>query len=163
MELPKRKPNRLPQYDYRTPNAYFITICTANRKNLFWNVGAAIGRPEDIPLTPLGTTVWQQIADIPKHYPMISLDHFVVMPNHIHLLLQIHTDPAGRPMAAPTISTVINQTKGAISKKIGFPLWQKGFYDHVVRGEQDYLEIWNYIEGNPCKWAEDELCSPEIH
>ena len=60
-------------------------------------------------------------------------------------------------MAAPTISMVINQTKGVISKKAGFPVWQKGFYDHVIRGERDYMDVWNYIEGNPGKWKEDKL------
>lgn len=158
MELPKRKQNRLANYDYSTANAYFVTICTVDRKNLFWNdVGAVIGRPEDIPLTALGEIVRQRIADIPNHYPMICVDHFVIMPNHIHLLLQIKADHNGRPMAAPTISTLINQTKGAISKQIGFSVWQKGFHDHIVRGERDYMEIWNYIETNPCRWAEDEL------
>ena len=161
MELPKRKQNRLTSYDYSTPNAYFITICTHNRQNLFWkDVGATIGRPEDIPFTELGVIVQQRIADIPKHYPMISVDHFVVMPNHIHLLLQINTDHDGRPMAAPTVSTIINQTKGILSKQAGFSIWQKGFYDHVIRNEKDYLEIWNYIEGNPYRLAEDELCVP---
>ena len=81
----------------------------------------------------------------------------MVMPNHVHLLLQIRTDIDGRPMAAPTVSSVINQMKGSISKQIGFSVWQKGFYDHVVRGEQDYREIWNYIDGNPARWAEDKL------
>ena len=158
MELPKRKQNRLREYNYSTPNAYFITICTHNRKNLFWTyVGAAIGRPEDIPLTNLGMTVKQVIHEIPKHYPAITVEHAVIMPNHIHLLLQINTDTDGRPMAAPTISTVINQTKGAVSKKAGFSVWQKGFYDHVIRSEQDYLDIWNYIDGNPGEWAEDKL------
>jgi hypothetical protein len=60
-------------------------------------------------------------------------------------------------MAAPTISTAVNQLKGIISKQIGFSVWQKGFYDHVIRGKQDYLEIWNYIDGNPYRWQEDEL------
>lgn len=81
--------------------------------------------------------VQQDIRDIPGYYPTITVDHAVIMPNHIHLLLQINTDIDGRPMAAPTISTVINQTKGVISKKAGFPVWQKGFYDHVIRGERD--------------------------
>ena len=63
----------------------------------------------------------------------------------------------GRPMAACTISTVINRMKGIASKKVGFSVWQKGYYDHVIRNENDYLEIWKYIEGNPCKWAEDKL------
>ena len=158
MELPKRKQNRLTEYDYSTPNAYFITVCTQNRKNLFWtDVGAVVDCPENIPLTDLGMMVKQVIYDITSHYPAIAVDHAVVMPNHIHLLLQINTDVDGRPMAAPTISTVINQTKGIISKKAGFSVWQKGFYDHVIRREQDYSDIWNYIEGNPGKWTEDKL------
>ena len=162
MDLQKRKPNRLTEFDYSTPNAYFITVCTQNRNNLFWtDVRAAIDRPENIPLTDLGTIVKQVIHDIPKHYPAISVDHAVIMPNHIHLLLQINTDSDGRPMAAPTISTVINQTKGVISKKAGFSVWQKGFYDHVIRGKRDYLDIWNYIEGNPGKLVEDKLYVPD--
>ena len=60
-------------------------------------------------------------------------------------------------MIAPTISTVVRLMKGSVSKQAGFPGWQKGFYDHVVRNEKDYLEVWNYIEGNPGKWAEDIL------
>ena len=158
MELPKRKQNRLTEYDYSTPNAYFITICTENRRNLFWkDIGTVIDRPENVPLTNLGIIVRQSVMNIPKHYPTISVDRFVVMPNHVHLLLQIHTNTDGRPMAAPTISTGINQFKGIVSKKAGFSVWQKGFHDHVIRNEKDYLEIWNYIDGNPSKWAEDTL------
>ena len=158
MDFPNRKQNRLTEYDYSTPNAYFITVCTVDRKNLFWeDVGAIIDRPEYVPLTNLGEIVQQSIREIPVHYPMISVDHFVVMPNHIHLFLQINADADGRPMAAPTISTVINQTKGIISKQAGFSVWQKGFYDHVIRNENDYQETWKYIEGNPGKWAEDNL------
>ena len=158
VELPKRKPNRLTEYDYSTPNAYFITVCTQDRKNLFWtDAGAAVDCPENIPLTNLGMMVKQVVYDIARHYPSITVDHAVVMPNHIHLLLQINTDIDGRPMATPTISTVINQTKGVISKKAGFSVWQKGFYDHVIRNDNDYRDIWNYIEGNPGKWTEDQL------
>ena len=64
-------------------------------------------------------------------------------------------------MAAPTISSVINQFKGAASKGAGFSLWQKGFYDHVIRGEKDYQQLWLYIEGNPSSWMEDTLCENE--
>ncbi|MBE5784485.1 MAG: hypothetical protein E7330_01665 [Clostridiales bacterium] len=172
MELPKRKHNRLRKYDYSTPNAYFITICTKERKNLFWmNTRETIDCPENVPLTELGASVKEIIYDIPGYYPTITVDHAVIMPNHIHLLLRINTEQGGRPMAAPTgaaetrgrpmaaptISTVINQVKGAISKKAGFSVWQKGFYDHVIRGKRDYLDVWNYIEKNPGKWAEDKL------
>ena len=160
MELPKRKINRLTEFDYAGAGGYFITVCTRDRRNLFWeSVGAGIDRPENVPLTRLGTVVRQSILAIPSHYSAISVDHFAVMPNHIHLLLQIHSDDHGRPMAAPTISTVINQTKGIVSKKAGFSVWQKGFYDHVVRGEADYREIWEYIDNNPVKWMEDRLCA----
>ena len=158
MELPKRKSNRLTEYDYSTPNAYFITVCAEKRRNLFWKeVGAIIDRPEKVPLTNLGMLVKQSIHDIPNHYPAITVDHAVIMPNHIHLLLQIHTDSGGRSMIAPTISTVVRLMKATVSKQAGFSIWQKGFYDHVIRGKQDYLDTWNYIEGNPGKWAEDKL------
>lgn len=88
---------------------------------------------------------------------MISVDAFVIMPNHIHLLLQINTDEDGRPMAAPTVSMVVNQMKGAVTKQIGHSVWQKGFYDHIIRGEKDYLDVQKYIEDNPYKWEEDEM------
>ena len=158
MELPKRKQNRLTEYDYSAPNAYFITICTKNRANLFWtDVGAIIDRPKNVPLTNLGMIVRQSIHDISRHYPAITVDHAVIMPNHIHLLLQINTDVNGRSMIAPTISTVVRLMKGTVSKQAGFSVWQKGFYDHVIRNDNDYREIWNYIEGNPGKWTEDKL------
>ena len=154
-ELPKRKQNRLTNYNYSTPNAYFITICTNKRQNLFWNdVGATIGRPQDVPLTQYGKIVQEAINAIPVRYSAISVDHYVIMPNHIHLLLQIHNDAFGQPM---TVSTVINQLKGAVSKSAGFSVWQKGFYDHVIRGDADYNEVWTYIEGNPGRWTEDKL------
>ncbi len=160
VELPKRKQNRLSEYDYSTPNAYFITVCTENRKNLFWkDAGAIVDRPENVPLTALGKVVRRSIHDIPSHYPAITVDHAVIMPNHIHLLLQINTDPDGRSMIAPTISTVVRLMKGTVTKQAGFPVWQKGFYDHIIRNDNDYRDIWNYIEGNPSKWAEDKLHS----
>ena len=153
MDIPKRKPNRLPDFDYSTPGAYFITICTKDRRNLFWaDVGASIARPH---LTIWGNITANSICDIPKHYPAVSVDHYVVMPNHIHLLLQINTDTNGRPMVAPTISTVIQQFKGIVTKRIGQSIWQKLYHDHVVRGERDYLKIWEYIDNNPARWTED--------
>jgi len=60
-------------------------------------------------------------------------------------------------LIAPTISTVVRLLKGAVSKQAGFSVWQKGFYDHVIRNDNDYQDIWNYIEGNPGKWEEDKL------
>ena len=156
MNLPKRKPNRLPDYNYSTPGAYFITICTKDHKCLFWeSVGASIARPQKPQLTAWGKIADAAINNIPSLYPAISVDHYVVMPNHIHLLLQINTDDDGRAMLAPTISTIVQQLKGIITKQIGFPIWQKLFHDHIVRGAQDYRKIWEYIENNPILWEED--------
>lgn len=158
MQLPKRKQNRLAEYDYSSANTYFITVCTVNRRNLFWNNSAKITSLKEISLTPLGETVRRRIEEIPKHYPAVSVDHFVVMPNHIHLLLQIRADSDGRSMIAPTtVSRIMKQTKAAISKDAGFSVWQKSFYDHIIRGEQDYAAIWNYIEENPYRCQEDDL------
>ncbi len=163
MELPKRKQIRLKQYDYKTASAYFVTICTTDRKKLLWDpAGAAVGCPEDVPLSRLGAVVKTAIMDISEHYPAVSVAHYVIMPDHIHLLLQIHTDPDGRPMVAPTLSTIIQQMKGSVTKKVGFPLWQKGFYDHVIRGEADYREIWKYIDGNPAKWDAGEHSNNKV-
>ena len=158
MELPKRKHNRLTDYDYSTPNAYFITVCTHNKENLFWeDVGATINCPNNPNLTNLGTIVRQHIENIPKHYPTVSVDHFVIMPNHIHLLLQIKADVDGRSLNAPTVSTIVRLMKGFVSKQAGFPVWQKGFYDHIIRNDIDYRNIWNYIDSNPAKWHEDAM------
>lgn len=155
MDLPKRKPNRLSYYDYSTPGAYFITICTKDKKCILWDVGASIARPNQPPLSRLGRIVDQAIQRISIYYPAISVDHYVVMPNHIHLLLQINTDVDGQPMVAPTISRVVQQFKGIVTKQIGYSIWQKLFHDHVIRGEADYRKIWEYIDTNPVRWQED--------
>ena len=170
MEQPRRKPNRLKDYDYSTAGAYFITICTKDRKSLLWeDVGASIARPAAVRLSPYGHIVDQAIRQIPAHYPAVLLENYTVMPNHIHLLLRIDTDPDGRALDAPTISQVIQQMKGIVTKRIGWPIWQKLFHDHVIRNERDYLKIWEYIEYNPIRWKEDcffidegtdEQCSP---
>lgn len=156
MDYPKRKHNRLAQYDYNTPGAYFVTVCTKDRRELFWaDVGASIARPQDIALSEFGAVVEKAIQNIPSHYPAVNVDKYVIMPNHIHLMLRICCDADGRPMVAPTISTVVQQMKGYVTKAIGSSLWQRSFHDHVVRDEKDYREIWQYIDENPMKWEED--------
>ena len=156
MSLPSRKPHRLPDFSYNTPGAYFITFCVKDRSPVLWtDAGACIARPLPPPLSVWGKIVDKAIRDIPSHYPSISVDHYVVMPNHVHLLLQVNTDQDGQPLPAPTISVVVQQLKGVVTKQIGYSIWQKLFHDHVIRGQRDYLKIWEYIDGNPSKWEED--------
>lgn len=155
-----RKYTRLGDYNYSQNGCYFITICTKDRQCLFWRtdinsfVGASIARPNsDDELSQMGIIAKEGILNIPKFYS-VSIDDYVIMPNHIHILISINN--SGRAMLAPTISHIIQQYKGYVTKKIGFPIWQKLFYDHIVRNEQDYLNIREYILTNPLKWKLDK-------
>lgn len=151
--LPKRKPIRIDNYDYSTPGAYFVTICTANREKLFWNfVGADIIRPQDAPLSAAGKIAEQGILQMVNHYENVVVDKYCVMPDHLHLILRIKPDIDGRMVSAPTVSTVVGSMKRWVSRQIGRPIWQKSFYDHGIRNQQDYDEIWQYIENNPLKY-----------
>ena len=156
-EKPSRKPNRMKGFDYSSNGMYFITLCTKERRRIFWNdVGATIGRPWEELLSSNGKIANEAIKNISKIYSAVTVENYVIMPNHIHMILQIHVGEDGRPMVAPTISTVIQQMKGYVTKKIGFPVWQKLFHDHVIRNDADYRKIYEYIESNPAKWQEDE-------
>ena len=148
-DLPKRKKNRLEHYDYSSCGVYFLTICTFQRENYFWdNVGAIIGRPQDIILSERGKIVEESIQCIPVIYPSLALESYVIMPDHIHLLLRIRSDENGRPMVAPTMSRIVQQMKGYITKRIGSSIFQKLFFDHVIRNQQDYEEHLKYIYEN---------------
>ena len=152
-ELPVRKPNRLKGYDYSQNGCYFITVSAKDRRELFWSqpVGACIARP---PLSDMGEVVRTAIENIPHIYDSITVDKYVIMPNHIHLILLI-SDDLGRAMRAPTISTVINQLKGHVTKEIGRSIWQKTFHDHIIRDEYEYRLIYQYIDENPARCSED--------
>jgi len=82
------------------------------------------------------------------------MDNYTVMPNHIHMILRID-DQNGRALRAPTISTVINQVKGYATKQIRYSIWQKLFHDHIIRNENEYHRIAEYIQNNPLNWEQD--------
>lgn len=162
-KAPQRKRLRLPEYDYAQPGYYFITICTRERKqealcSIESAVGAIINRPPRISLTPLGRIVDETIRAIPDHYPGILVDQYIIMPDHVHLILSFRNiGPDGRQIAAPTpLSKIIQQMKRIASKQAGVPLWQKGFYDHVIRNDVDLANVRQYIRNNPLKWIEDK-------
>jgi putative transposase len=153
-DKPARKAIRLKAYDYAQNGAYFVTICTQGRRNILWSVGASFGRPNETPLSSAGILVGNEIKQLSGIYENVSVGHYVVMPNHIHMIVLIGND-GGHPQDAPTLSRIVQQFKGAVSKKAGFPVWQKSFYDHIIRSEQEYAEVWQYIDTNPLKMQED--------
>ena len=149
---PSRKKIRLDGYDYSSSGAYFITICTMDRKPLLWKRSDA-----DFGLSHCGETVKTAIESIEKHYKYVAVDKYCIMPNHVHLILTITADERGRMISAPTVSNVVGSMKRWVSKELSVSIWQKSFFDRVIRGEKDYLEIWQYIDDNPLKWVSDEL------
>ena len=161
MDLPKRKQIRLPDYDYSTPGAYFVTICTHGKRCILSDitVGAdALGGPKP-QLTDAGKTVEKYILSS-ERIPGISVDKYIIMPNHIHLILRISernagTDSGPPRASAPTIPDVVGAMKRLVNKELGGNIWQRGYYEHVIRNETDYRQIWEYIDANPAKWTED--------
>ena len=148
---PERKDVRLKEYDYSRPGYYFVTVCAKDRACLF----GERGRPMAAPTTRMGQLVVAGLGHIPVAYPYIHVERFCIMPNHIHVILCFGPVGAaiGRP---PSLSQVINQLKGYVSKQAGYSVWQRGYYEHVIRSEREFLEISRYIEENPLKWDQDE-------
>ena len=141
---PRQNP-RLQNYDYKTANHYFVTVCTHHKQCVF---GAA-GEPNGI-----GQMAAQGIKDISRHFPGVGVDEYVIMPNHVHMILVF-------PQEQCNLSAVVGSYKSYVSKMFhvehpGVTLWQRSFYDHVIRDEAAYLEIKRYIRENPLKWNLDE-------
>ena len=147
---PLRKQNRLEAYDYSQGGAYHIVICTEGRKCVLSEVFEG-ENTQQLRLYPLGVLVEDAIFAIPIHYPTVSVVRYSIMPNHVHLLLSLSTETEN-----PKVSWVVNQLKGAVTKQAGTRIWQKGFYDQVIRTEADFRKIGEYIEYNPAKWKTDD-------
>ena len=169
--LPERKNIRLKNRDYSEPGAYFITICTKNKEKLLWNgeldiqkfdwqlVGAHRVRPRNLPLSKIGIVVEQKLEQWGNVYENIYLSSYVVMPNHVHIMVVILPDESGRTRCAPTVSHMVKMFKETVTKQLGENIWQKLFHDHIIRNKCDYEEISKYIYENPLKWQFDELYS----
>ena len=137
-------------------NYYFITICTKNRKEILGkiNVGVALlGDPNKINLTKAGNTVKKHINNCNKISDNIFIDEYVRMPNHIHFIIVLKN---GTPRSdTPTIPKIINAYKSIVTKEIGYPIWQRNYYEHIIRNEKEYYEIKRYIKNNIIKWEAD--------
>ena len=155
MFFQSRKKLRLEGYDYNTAGAYFVTVCTADRKPLLCTiprVGADDHIGPSVQLTEIGAVVDKYIRMIP------GIDQYVIMPNHVHMIIFIPQEGTVKTPSLPqgNIQTRIRTWKTLISKEVGRAVWQRSYYDHVIRNERDYVEKAQYILNNPAKWCEDQ-------
>jgi putative transposase len=167
-----RRSIRLKGYDYRRQGAYFVTICTHDRLCLFGEVVGGEMRLNEYGRIALGC--WKEI---PLHFPQAELDAFVVMPNHVHGIIVLtvgarhavplqngiseKTEQFGKPVAG-SIPTIIRSFKSATTRHInalrgtpGSPVWQRNYYEHIIRNEESLNRIREYIKTNPLRWAMD--------
>jgi putative transposase len=133
---PRRRSLRLSGYDYSTPGAYFITICTRDRRCI-------LGEASEIV-----TACW---SAIPQHFPQVTLDEFVIMPDHIHGIVILGD-------AAAPLSAVIGAFKSAASRQIGKAIWQRNYWEHTIRSDKSLNQIRQYIEENPTRLDTLEAC-----
>ena len=164
--FPVRRSIRLPDYNYSIPGAYFVTICTVNKNCLFGEIkdGIAI-------LNEIGNLVFKCWQKIPNHFSNAQLDEFIVMPNHLHGLIIIGNF-TGEACLAPTtnptrskkdtLGSIIGSFKSSVTKhaKNFWPLakgsfWQRGYYEHIVRNDDELNHIREYIAANPIRWDFD--------
>ncbi|MCC9079103.1 transposase [Litorilinea aerophila] len=163
-------------WDYAAPGAYFITICTAGRRPFFGRVAKG-----EMHLSPIGEIAAQYWQEIPRHTAgHVSLDVFVVMPNHVHGIIVIHDSPVAAPVTpntddhpmaaisprAGSLGAIVRSYKSAVSRwcrQNGYPefAWQARFHDHIIRNPQEYERIAAYIVANPLNWDEDRYFHEE--
>ena len=182
----RRNSIRLKGFDYSLPGAYSITVVTHQRECLFGEVVDG-----EMLVNQFGKIVERTWMDLPTHYPQVTLEAFVVMPNHVHGIVIINDLRGGsllngdlkvnNSMENGESLPDINQTHpykmmqhglpeivrafksfsarriNLISNTQGFAVWQRSFYDHIIRDDWDYRNIWEYIQINPQKWQEDDL------
>lgn len=161
MDFPDRKRLRLKGYNYANKNFYYVTICTHNKLQLFGSAGE---------LNDIGKIAENELLNIPSHFNCVQIDKYVVMPHHIHAIIIIKNGfeySAEQTGTFPTLSAIIGLYKSGVSKQIHFILpdiqiWQTSFYDRIIRNEQIYRKIWQYIDDNPKKPLDDELPNNEL-
>lgn len=171
--MPSRKPLRLPEYEYSTPGAYFVTVCTKERTPILGTIVGADDHTGPYPQSSNAGNLTVGADDHIGHYTQLSnigqlvkkytesipgIDRYVIMPDHVHMILLVSANsPVDGPMwsSAPTgrnIATTVRSWKTLITKELGESIWQRSYYEHVIRNETDYWEIVKYIEQNPAKW-----------
>lgn len=157
---------RLKGYDYSQEGLYFITICTQNRKCIFGEI-----KNGEMILNDNGKIIEKTWQDLPNHNPHIEPNIFCIMPNHIHAVIEItaHVGAGSKPaqnipFSNHSLSEIVRQFKTFSSRRInqlsgkqGHPVWQRNYYEHIIRNEISYNNIYWYIMNNPQKWEDDKL------
>lgn len=139
----QRKNIRLKNYDYSQKGYYFITICTKDRIKILSQI-----INEQCKLSDIGKIAEKYIITIEEKYN-VRISEYIIMPNHIHMIIIKDDEEV-------SISRIIQQYKGTVSKKAKCKIWQKSFYEHIIRNEKEHYKIIEYIINNPIKWDEDE-------
>ena len=167
-QLPKRKQVRMEGANYNDVGAYFITICTKDRRRILSTVGGDVPDAPTIKLMRYGEVANNVIQQMNAFYSHISVKNFVIMPNHIHVLLFVEDDgssgtstPTRRDRQHSAVSSFVSTFKRFCNKEYGENIWQRGFYDHIIRSREDYEEHRRYIYENPMTWVHDELYTEE--
>lgn len=153
-----RKSIRLKYYNYASEGMYFITICIQNRRNILGNI-----KNGKVELNNYGKIVEEEILKTNKIRNNVIINEYVVMPNHVHIIIQIietlenKQGVCNTPLQTPgkTIGAIIKGIKGVSSKQIGYSIWQRNYYEHIIRNEKEYYKIVEYIRNNPLRWEDD--------
>ena len=167
-KLPYRKSIRLKNYDYSGNGYYFVTICTQNREKLFGEiVGATLcGRPNNP-----DKLIVKWLLELENKFKDIKIDEYIVMPNHIHFIIKRtgdHIGSTGDHTGSPlrdiigwfktmTTNEYIAGVKDGRFMPFKGRLWQRNYYEHIIRNYDDYINIADYIQNNHLKWEEDKL------
>lgn len=157
MQYPKRKHIRLKTHDYAQSGVYFLTLCVREKVPM---LGILCETETDVFIkrSSYGESVDACVREIEKHYSHVKLRRYMLMPDHIHLLVQIR-NKADIPSEEKTASVcdIVKGLKRAVTKKIGFSIWQNSFYERIIKDREAYVSVCRYIDQNPRKWAENPI------
>ena len=160
-DLQHRRSIRLQRFDYAQAGLYFVTICTHQRLPLFGSVIA-----DAMVLNAAGAIAWREWQKTAEMRPNVVQDLFVVMPNHIHGIVNVTGLQADRQHTT-TLGDIIRGYKSTVTRQIaalglniGHAVWQRNYYEHIIRNERSYLQIADYIKTNPLRWQDDLYHTP---
>ena len=159
MNFKERKHPRLKHYDYSLPGYYYVTIHNEKAAPSLSNIRqAAISNEMQVVLTPIGKLAERELFALEERYAHLRINKYVIMPTHIHVIVQLLAGEGTRPGLSDIICAYKSLTTRACNQMLGTSnkkLFQTSFYESVLRSERAYQECWKYIDENPGKWLLD--------